>query len=182
MTEKKNNNYNYSLCPNKCTYDNYDNITKKVSCKCNIQTESSNLLIDDILTKDKLLNNFKDIKSISNLDIIHYFKESLSKDKLKSNIGSYILIMIMLLFFIFLISFYVKGYKKLFDKMKSILDIKQNQNLKDNQKNEIKNTDIVRKSNKSHQIIKSKNKNKKNQKNKKIKSVINNNQSSYLSI
>ncbi len=76
----------------------------------------------------------------------------------------------------------MKGYKKLFDKMKSILDIKQNQNLKENQKNEIKNTDIARKSNKSHQIIKSKNKNKKNQKNKKIKSVINNNQSSYLSI
>ena len=76
----------------------------------------------------------------------------------------------------------MKGYKKLFDKMKSILDIKQNQNLKENQKNEIKNTDIARKSNKSHQIIKSKNKNKKNQKNKKIKSVINNNESSYLSI
>ena len=70
----------------------------------------------------------------------------------------------------------------MFDKMKSILDKKQIQNLKENQKNEIKNTDIARKSNKSHQIIKSKNKNKKNQKNKKIKSLINNNQSSYLSI
>ena len=75
----------------------------------------------------------------------------------------------------------MKGYKTLFDKMKSIIENKkQNQNLKENQKNEIKNTDIARKSNKSHQIIKSKNKNKKNKK--KIKSVINNNQSSYLSI
>ena len=181
MTEKKNNNYNYSLCPNKCTYDNYDNITKKVSCKCNIQTESSNLLIDDILTKDKLLNNFKDIKSISNLGIIHCFKESISKDKLKSNIGSYILMMIMLLFIIFLVSFYAKGYKTLFDKMKLIIENKrQNQNLKENEKNEIKNTDIAEIKNKSYQIIKMNKKKKK--KKKKIKSLINTNQSSYLTI
>ena len=101
--KKEYNNYNYSLCPNKCTYDNYDNNTKKVSCKCDIQSESSNLLFDDILTKDKLLNNFKDIKSISNLGIIHCFKESISKDKLKSNIGSYILMMIMLYIFNFIL-------------------------------------------------------------------------------
>ena len=52
--------------------------------------------------------------------------------------------MIMLLFIIFLISFYAKGYKTLFDKMKSIIENKrQNQNLKEIEKNEIKNTDIA---------------------------------------
>ena len=135
------------------------------------------------MTKDQLLNNFKDIKSISNLGIIHCFKESISKEKLKSNIGSYILIVIMLLFILFLILFYVKGYKTMFDKINAIIENKrQKQNLKENEKNEIKNTDVARKNNKPHQIIKNKSKNKKIKNKKKIKSVINNNQSSYLSI
>ena len=65
--------------------------------------------------------------------------------------------------------------------MKSIIENKrQNQNLKEIEKNEIKNTDIAEIKNKSYQIIKMNKKKKK--KKKKIKSLINTNQSSYLTI
>ena len=88
-----------SLCPNNCEYINYDNKIKKVSCNCEVQTSYSSInSLDDIINKDKLINNFKDIKSISNIGIIKCYKLVFSKDGLKSNIGSYILLIIIIIF------------------------------------------------------------------------------------
>ena len=114
------NNNNMSLCPKNCEYTNYNNITKKVSCECENQKSSSKLMFDDIVKKDKILNNFINIKSISNIEIIKCYKEIFSNKGLKSNIGSYILLIIIIIFILCCIFFYIKEYKILFDKIKNI--------------------------------------------------------------
>ena len=102
LYDRKNeyNYYNMSICPKNCKYDDYNNLTKKVTCQSNEKFNNSILLFEDIINKDKLLNNFIDIKTISNIGIIKCFKKVISFEGLKSNIGSYILLMI-----IFLLSF-----------------------------------------------------------------------------
>jgi len=67
-----------------------------------------------------LLNNFIDIKSISNIGLFKCYKETLSKEGLKANISSYILIIIIILFFISFILFFSIEYKILFIRFEEV--------------------------------------------------------------
>ena len=98
-----------SLCPYNCSFSKYNSTTKNVLCQCEPQSELPILLFEDIVNMDKLLNNFLDIKSISNIEIIKCYKK-ISKDGLKANIGSYIILTIIFIFIIFYMLFYEKGY------------------------------------------------------------------------
>ena len=63
------NNNNLSLCEVNCEYDGYNNETKKVKCEC--QIKSKKLLSNElVINKNGLLNNFIDIKNITNFKII----------------------------------------------------------------------------------------------------------------
>ena len=111
-----------SLCPKNCEYSNYNNKSKKVSCECDmLQTKSSGLLLEDIVNKDKLINNFINIKKISNIGIMKCYKEVLSKNGLINNIGNYILLIIFFNFVIGCIIFYLIEYKILFNEIKNII-------------------------------------------------------------
>ena len=102
-------NNNLSLCENNCKYSNYDFINKKLSCECNVKIHLP--LISEIeINKDKLLNNFKDIKHILNLNVIKCYKEIFNKEGLIFNLGNYIMISIILITFILSILFKIKGY------------------------------------------------------------------------
>ena len=142
--QKEYNNYNLSLCPKNCTFNEYDYKAKKVSCQCEVQTELSHLLLEDIIDKDKLLNNFVNFKSISNINIIKCFKEVFSKNGLKKNIGSYIILVILFLFILLCILFYLKEYNLFFLKIdKDLTDLKSKNlgnenNLEENKKEEKK--------------------------------------------
>ena len=176
--KKEYNLKNYSLCPYKCSYENYNKINKKVSCKCFFQSKSSNLLFDDVISKDKLLNNFMDIKSISNFGIIYCFKESISGNIFNSNIGSYILIIIFLSFILFLILFYIKEYNILKNYIEEIKNVKEQKiNFKNNEKiNQKKNILITNNVNDNVKKVKMIIKVKKKIKNKrKSITIINNN-------
>ena len=108
------------FCPKNCFLDRYNNLTKRISCQCEVQTKPSILLLEDIFDTNKLLNNFKDIKNIININIIKCFKEVLSKEGLKANIGSYILLLIIFATIILCILFYSKGYIILFNIIEEI--------------------------------------------------------------
>ena len=123
--KKEYNFFNYSLCLNKCTFIGYNNITKKVSCRCDTQSQVSNLLLEEVLSKEKLLDNFINIKSISNLGIINCFKKIIIKINFKSNYCSSIIIVIILLLIIFCTIFYSKSYGILFKKIDRIADSKK---------------------------------------------------------
>ena len=179
------NYYNYSLCPNKCNFDGYNNFTKKVSCKCGPETQISNLNLDEIIPKDKLLNNFIDIKSISNFNIIKCLKVEIIKQKFQSNIGSYILIVIIVIFIILCVLFYLKEYQLIIKQVENIIKSKKenkNTNIKI-QNNNINKIDTI---NNIEQINKIENKiiKKKKKKKKKSKKIIldNTNNFSNLSI
>ena len=136
------NEYNFnniSLCENNCDFRDYNFSTKKVLCQCNIENKSS-MKLEDIINTKKLLNNFINIKSITNLEVMKCYKLLFSKDGLIPNIGSYVLLSIIFMFIILLILFYFKGFGLLKNKISNIInEKKKNANDKNNSKNKNKN-------------------------------------------
>jgi len=82
-----------SLCENKCNYIRYEAKTKQSSCNCTAKNKID--LLSEIINPDKLSNNFNSTESLlstSNIIIMKCVKNLFSKDGLKNNISSYILI------------------------------------------------------------------------------------------
>ena len=71
-------NNNMSLCENNCTYNRYDLEKKKVLCECFIKIKFP-FINEIIINKDKLMNNFKDITRLINLNVIKCYKKYLLK-------------------------------------------------------------------------------------------------------
>ena len=108
---------NMSLCEEDCDYSNYNSSTKKVSCQCFIKVELP--IISEIkISKDKLRNNFVDIKKIVNLNVMKCYKLLFEKDRIMENIGFYILLIIIFIYIICSIYFCIKGYDILYNDVK----------------------------------------------------------------
>ena len=157
------NEKNLALCAKNCQFDGYNNSTKKVKCTCEPQFNNSLLTLDDIINKKKLINNFIDIHSSTNFDIIKCYKKFLSLISLKNNIGSYIILSIILIYIIGSFIFSFCEYKKIINIVNDIL--------KDNGNNNTNITDI---NNKLNNTIKKNNKIIKINKNINIKNNVNN--------
>ena len=119
LYEKRNtyNKNNMSLCEADCLYKGYDFDKKKAKCECPIKNNVihfMNLTIDT----DKLIYKFKNIKSITNINIIKCYKILLSKENLIYNIGSYILLIIIFVSFILSFVFCCKSRTQLINKIK----------------------------------------------------------------
>ena len=96
ITLKDRKNYfldkNKTICQDDCEFIKYDNEKNKVECSCNVKESSSS--IDDMkINKAKLLENFKDIKNIANLNFLFCYKKLFNKDGIINNIGCYILLL-----------------------------------------------------------------------------------------
>ena len=122
-------NNNLSLCENNCNYTGYDQVNKRSACDCNIKNKME--LISEIINNpNKLSNKFntddKDSNGdISNIITIKCTKTLFSKDGLKYNISSYILLLF-LNFFIFSILLFIKcGYSFLITEIDKILNEKE---------------------------------------------------------
>ena len=135
LFDRKNeyNKKNMSLCQKNCNFIEYNFTTKKVLCECDMHNKSP-LQLDDIINKDKLLNNFVDIQTISNINILKCYNTLFSENGLKKNIGNYIILSIIFLFVISTILFVIKGYVRLIDKINQIIQMKKSEN-KDNDDN-----------------------------------------------
>ena len=102
-------NNNLSLCENNCKYKEYNYNTKKVSCECYIKIKFP--LISEIeVNKDKLLNNFKDIKSLININVMKCYYTLFKKESLIKNIGNYTISVIIIFTIILCFLFRLKGY------------------------------------------------------------------------
>ena len=167
-------NNNLTICENNCELIDYDRETDYASCDCNIKS-NINMDTEVIIDKDKLLNSFMDIKSLMNFDILKCYYTLFKKDGIINNIGSYILLAIILIFIASLVIFISKGYSSLMRQIDLI--IKQNksdddkkgtqQNIKETKGKRIKRNSaiIIGNSfllNKNKDADKDKNKNKKN--------------------
>ena len=79
-----------------------------------------------VINKEKLIYNFKNIKNSLNLEIMKCYNILFTKDGLKTNIGNYIILSILLINIVNNILFIFKGYTSLFKIIDNFLLKKQN--------------------------------------------------------
>jgi hypothetical protein len=115
--------YNYSLCEKDCEYKGYDSKLKKAKCECKIKNEIK-IFSKIIIDKDLLFNNFIKLNSTMNLDIIKCYYIVFTYEGLIKNIGSYIIIAIILIFIVTVVLFFTVGYNKLFLQISQISSVK----------------------------------------------------------
>jgi hypothetical protein len=110
---------NMTLCEENCNLVDYNYITKKAKCSCDIKFGI--LLIDEIKSnKDLIFKKFIDVKNIVNLGVLKCFKHVFNSSIIY-NYGFFIMTFIMLLFFICLFVFLRISYKKLLEDIKMII-------------------------------------------------------------
>jgi len=109
---------NFSLCEDNCEIEGYNSETKKVKCQCQAKSEVS-FMSDNYDNKDQLLEDFNDIKE--NTNIFKCVKLFFSKEGLKSNIGSYIILVIIGLNIPLIIFFSFRGTIIIQNKMDKLL-------------------------------------------------------------
>ena len=142
---------NLSLCENNCNYTGYNSDNKQSSCDCNVKNKMD--LISEIIDNpDKLSNNFEGDETsstASNIISIKCTKALFSKEGLKNNISSYILLIFIGHFLFSIILFMKCGYPLLNNNITEILQEKEkklkNNQKKNNSKNQITKEGILRK-------------------------------------
>ena len=145
---------NLSLCEKKCDYLGYNKSKKQSICNCTIKNKID-LISEVINNPDKLPDNFNTSDSISsnaNIIIMKCAKTLFTKDGLKNNISSYIL-MFIIMFFLFSITFFIKcGYHFLLNEIEQIVKNKnkKEKNKNNNNKNKITNRTNTNQSNKKN--------------------------------
>jgi hypothetical protein len=126
LTDRQNEfiNNNLTLCENNCKFIGYNAEIKQALCECDIKNEI-NLFSSIYIDKDKLISNFKDLKSMINLDIVKCYQILFTKKGLIKNIGSYILLSTMFLFIISSFIFFGTGFNKLISQIRDIMTVKK---------------------------------------------------------
>ena len=122
--KKEYNDNNLGLCEKGCNFIEYNTTTKNVICECDPQNRSP-LQLDELINKDKLLNNFIDIETISNINLLKCYENLFSKDGLINNVGNYIILSIVLIYIVSLFIFIIKGFTLLMNKIKTVIKLKR---------------------------------------------------------
>ena len=127
---------NMTVCQEECEFSKYDAELLKVECSCKVK-ESSSSIVNIKIDKDKLFENFKDIKNILNYKFLLCYKLLFRKDGIINNIGCYIILAIILFYIISIFVFYINDYSLLKKKIKLLcfdmnerLIINKNENVK----------------------------------------------------
>ena len=116
---------NKTVCQEDCNFVGYNYNTKKAKCSCDVK-EASLFFKNIIINRNKLYQNFLDINSIGNIDFLFCYKMLFTKKGLLKNIGSYILLLIILFHIICMIIFYIKSFPKLKHQINYIFKCKIN--------------------------------------------------------
>jgi len=123
------NDRNLSLCEKDCIFIYY--------CECRPKTKFEELINININQKE-LLNKFVDFQSNTNFYVIFCFKTFFCIEGMKNNIGSYTLLIIIIVNIIGTILFYKIGRKKIIKRIKSIFLYTKSKNKNKNLINEDK--------------------------------------------
>ena len=126
------NNKNIFLCQEGCKFVLYNQTTKRSKCNFNVQR---NLTITDIknikFDKKEFANFLMSSLKNSNFKVVKCYKLILSKEGQINNYGSYILIIVIIIIIISMISYCIKGNKRLNDFVQLIIKQKVINNNKD---------------------------------------------------
>ena len=113
-------NGNKTLCQDECKLSEYDYDIKRAKCLCKVKATSlsfANMTIDI----KKLYENFIDIENIANINILKCNKVLFTKKGIISNVGFYVILVILIIHIIFIFIFYKKQIKVLNKKIKDII-------------------------------------------------------------
>ena len=140
---------NLSLCENNCQFNGYDSETKKALCECVTKIEIN--LISDIISNGNLLSNnlSSSDNSKTNIGTLKCVSLLFSKNGLIKNIGSYLIVLTLIIFAVSIFIFYKCGYELIEQNIKEIITLKTGKNKKEEkiQKNKKKKMKIKKISN-----------------------------------
>ena len=95
------------MCQDDCDFSDYNYTSQKAKCSCKVKKSSSSFG-DMEINPNKLLDNFKNMKSYVNLNLLVCTKTLFSKRGISKNIGSYLITVIILFQIICIFVFYLK--------------------------------------------------------------------------
>ena len=94
---------NISLCQAGCEFQSYDTESKKAKCNCQIKKKEANLdLLNIKFDKNEMLGEFYEALEHSNFRVLKCYKLAFSFSIFKTNIGSNIMTILLVTFFIYL--------------------------------------------------------------------------------
>ena len=143
-----------TACQDDCDFADYNYTTLKANCSCDVK-ESSLSFADMTINKEKLLKNFKNIKNFINFNILICYRKLFNSKGIFKNIGSLIIIVLILFHIITFFIFYIKQLGIIVNKIKDIIfSIKRFGLLKKakKEKKQVLNNDIINKENKNDNI------------------------------
>ena len=146
LTDRKKNYFDNDniICQEYCYLSEYDSDIKKAKCECKAK-KSSSTFEDMTIDKSKLFNNFKNIKNSVNINILICYKKLLYYKDFLYNIGSLIIIFIIIFHIISILIFYLKQKSKILKIIKNIMHFVLNENPINNNKNKISRPIIFKK-------------------------------------
>ena len=156
LNDRKSEYPSIAVCQDDCEFADYNITLNKAKCSCQAK-EFSSSFADMKINKNKLLDNFKNIKNIVNFKILKCFEVLFSRNGISKNIGFFLLIFIIIFHIISIFIFYLKQFDLLINKIKEIIfsiiilkSIKDDKEEENNNKeiNEIINGKIKEKNNK----------------------------------
>jgi len=137
------NKENMGLCENNCEFVELK-YGMKYKSRCDCKPKNTIKNINDLnIKKDKLIHKFINFNSTLNFDVIYCYNLLFNKKGFQNNLGNYFFLSIILIHFIGIILFILKGFKLIKEQIKDILklkieNIKQNILHKNNSFDEIK--------------------------------------------
>ena len=138
---------NKTICQEDCIFSEYNFTIQKAKCDCKFK-ESSSSIVDININKEKLFENFKDIKNIINFQILVCHDNLFNPLGISENIGFYVLTLIIVFHIISTFIFYMKHSNIITKHINNIIfGIKNYKLLKPEQKTKINKTNNINKRN-----------------------------------
>ena len=127
LTERQNNfvENNKTKCEENCEFIEYDELKNKVVCSCIIKLNLP-FIKEIYFDKEKLYEKFVNINNIGNFKLLECYDVLFTKEGISNNIGCFIIIPIIVLYFVCIIVFYKRDFKILKTKINEIIFAKNN--------------------------------------------------------
>ena len=121
LKDRKNDfaNKDRVVCQEGCIFSEYDYENHVAKCKCNVK-ESPPSIADMKIDKDKLLENFKDIKNIINFELLKCHERLFSKEGIINNYGCYLILVIIFFHILSIFIFCISNFSIIEKKIMSI--------------------------------------------------------------
>ena len=124
LKDRKNDfaNNDNIVCQEGCIFSEYDYENQVAKCSCDAK-ESPLSLADMNINKEKLLENFKDIKNIVNFDFLKCYKKLFTKEGIMNNYGCYLIFIIVVFHVLCIFIFRVSNFRLIEKKIIHIASI-----------------------------------------------------------